>query len=289
MTDNNSYQKRIVSYEKIHSIDEKDFDSLIAIVDPKNGESILDVCCGYGSVSKRILKEIDKKGLDLKITLLDNSELQLERAKENLKNNVNIKFVLSDAIETPFPENHFDTVVNKMGLHEVDKESQYKMLKESYRIIKPGGKIVIWELALDDKTQPIFSEIIKKKDQIAGFDSLVRNRYFPKKDDVLVGLKEAGFKYPKVEHDVFPSLSIRNRKEELISVDRLTMLDEKGFIDESEEFNLQKTAEDKVEELRRYIREKLSEEEKILMSFSESEDDTILKAPKAIFKALKLL
>ncbi len=289
MTDNNSYQKRIVSYEKIHSIDEKDFDSLIAIVDPKNGESILDVCCGYGSVSKKILQEIDKKGLDSKIILLDNSELQLERAKENLKNNINIEFVLSDAIQTPFPENYFDTVVNKMGLHEVDKESQYKMIKEFYRIIKPSGKIVIWELALDDKTQPIFSEIIKKKDQIAGFHSFVRNRYFPKKDDVLIGLKDSGFENPKVEHNVFPSLSIRNRKEELISVDRLNILGNKGFVDESEEFNLQKTAEDKVEELRRYIREKLSEEEKILMGFSESEDDTILKAPKAIFKALKPL
>ena len=286
MENSNSYQKRIVSYEKIHSIDENDFESLVSIVNPENRQIILDACCGYGAVSKRLLQTIEKNNLDTKIVLLDSSELQLSRAKENLKEQ-NIDFVLSDARQTPFPENHFDTVVNKMGLHEVDKESQEQMLKEFYRIIKPGGKIVIWELALDEKTQPIFSEIIKRKDELAGFDSLVRNRHFPKKEEVISELQNSGFKNAKVEHDVFPTLSIRNRKEEFVSADRLKVLEDKGFLEESDEIELEKTAEEKIEKLREFVRGKLSEEEKYLMNYIETENDTILSASKAIFSAFK--
>ncbi len=161
------------------------------------------------------------------------------------------------------------------------------MLKEFYRIIKPGGKIVIWELALDEKTQPIFSEIIKRKDELAGFDSLVRNRHFPKKEEVISELQNSGFKNAKVEHDVFPTLSIRNRKEEFVSADRLKVLEDKGFLEESDEIELEKTAEEKIEKLREFVRGKLSEEEKYLMNYIETENDTILSASKAIFSAFK--
>ena len=286
MENSNSYQKRIVSYEKIHSIDENDFESLVSIVNPENGQVILDACCGYGAVSKRLLQTIEKNNLNTKIVLLDSSELQLSRAKESLKEQ-NIDFILSDARQTPFPESHFDTVVNKMGLHEVDKESQEQMLKEFYRIIKPGGKIVIWELALDEKTQPIFSEIIKKKDELAGFDSLIRNRHFPQKEEVISELQNSGFENAKVEHDVFPKLSIRNRKEEFVSADRLKVLEEKGFLEESDEVELEKIAEEKIAKLRSFIKENLSKEEKLLMDYFETESDTILTASKAIFKATK--
>ncbi len=286
MSIENSYQERIVSYEKIHSIDEKDFEALVSTVDPENGQTILDACCGYGAVSKRLLENIEENNLDTKIVLLDSSELQLSRAKENF-NDKNLEFVLSDASKTPFADNHFDTVVNKMGLHEVDKNSQAEMLKEFYRIIKPGGKMVIWELALDEKTQPIFSEIIKKKDELAGFDSLVRNRHFPQKDEVVNSLTEAGFADASVTHDISPKLSVRNRKEEFVSADRLKILKEKGFLEESDEEELENIAEQKISQLRSFIKENLSEEQKQLMGYSETEDDTILEASKAIFKASK--
>jgi hypothetical protein len=129
--------------------------------------------------------------------------------------------------------------------------------------------------------------IIKKKDELAGFDSLVRNRHFPKKEEVISELQNSGFENAKVEHDVFPKLSIRNRKEEFVSADRLKVLEEKGFLEESDEVELEKIAEEKIEKLRSFIKENLSKEEKLLMDYFETESDTILTASKAIFKATK--
>ncbi len=282
----NSYQDRIVIYEKIHAIDENDFVVLVSVVNPERGQIILDACCGYGSVSERLGVPIAEKGLDTKIVLLDSSEMQLERARANLKS-MNLQFVLSDARQTPFPDAYFDTIVIKMGLHEVDARSQKQMLKEMYRILKAGGKIVIWELALQDETQPLFSKIIQKKDELAGFDSLVRNRHFPKREEVIWLLEYAGFKNPSVEHDVSYKLSVRNRMDEFMSVDRLKIMKSHNVINRADERKLKKMAEQKISELRDFIRIHLSAEEKILMGYVEKKDDTILNVPKAIFKATK--
>ena len=58
----NSYQEREVRYEKIHSIDEHDFDALVSLVGVKNGDRVLDACCGYGAVSQRLVHHIAHEG-----------------------------------------------------------------------------------------------------------------------------------------------------------------------------------------------------------------------------------
>ncbi len=287
MIDENSYEKRIVQYEKIHSIDENDFQTMISAINPRNDQVILDACCGYGAVSKRIQEKIITNNLNTKIILLDSSQLQISRAKENFKNQENIKFVLADATNTHFEDNFFDTVVNKMGLHEVPKELQFSMMSEFYRVLKKDGKIVIWELALSEETQPIFSKIIRKKDELSGFTSLVNNRYFPKKADTLELLKKTGFKDVQIVSDVYPNLSIRNRKEEFISADRLKILEEKGFIDEEDQNELDRISEEKIKALLDFVRTNLTDEEKKTMNYQEIDNDIILTAQKAIFEGKK--
>lgn len=283
----NSYQKRIVQYEKIHSIDEKDFETLVSTTNPQNNQIILDICCGYGAVSKRLKIKIEKLNLNTILVLLDNSSLQISRAKANFKDVENIEILEGDATKTSFPDKYFDTVVNKMGLHEVPQNIQELMAQELYRILKKDGKIVIWELALSSETQPIFSKIIRKKDELAGFDSLVRNRYFPKKEDILFLLEEVGFRDVQVVKDVYPTLSIRNRKEEFVSADRLKILEEKGFIDEKDQEELERISEEKINALLNFVRQELTDEEKKIMNYEDMGDDITLQAQKAIFEAYK--
>ena len=284
---NNSYQKRIVQYEKIHSINEDDFETMIKAIDPQNDQVILDACCGYGAVSKRLQQKIRSLGLNTKLVLLDNSPLQLSRAKENFKDSENVEFFEADATNTDLEDESFDTIANKMGLHEVPQDLQESMLKEFYRILKQDGKIIIWELALSEDTQPIFSKIIQKKDELAGFDSLVRNRYFPKKQDILTLLSKVGFKNTHVVSDIYPTLSIRNRKEEFVSADRLRILEEKGFLDQEDEKELDQISEQKISTLLDFIRQELTEEEKQIMGYEDTGNDITLQAQKAIFIASK--
>jgi 16S rRNA G1207 methylase RsmC len=74
------FDNRIVSYEEIHSIDPEDFKKLIDAIDPKSSEAILDAMCGYGAVGKAILEKAPKAN----VFFLDESEMQIKRAKENV-------------------------------------------------------------------------------------------------------------------------------------------------------------------------------------------------------------
>lgn len=47
------HDKRVVSFEYIHNIKPKDFERLITAVRLKNNDRVLEVMCGYGSVSKK--------------------------------------------------------------------------------------------------------------------------------------------------------------------------------------------------------------------------------------------
>lgn len=292
LEDNNAYEKRIVRYEHIHSIDPNDFQTLIDTINPQNNQNILDMCCGYWAVSKNILERIQITWTSLHLTLLDNSNLQISRAKDEMKKyqiEINdLNFVLWSAINTPFPSAHFDVVVNKMWLHEVVKNDQKLMVNEMYRILKENWKCVIWELALSDQTQLIFQKFIRKKDSLSEFDSLVANRYFPTQSDTLELLQNAWFKNVKLVHHVYPKLSVRNRKSEFVSAERIKMEKENAVDEEM----LETLSEERINLLIDYVKNNLSDEEKNIMQYTEIIDkdwklDIIMSAQKAIFEWVK--
>jgi len=55
------------------------------------------------------------------------------------------KFVIGDARQLSFPDNHFSVVFSSDMLEHFDKSSGVQVLKESYRTLKPGGctKIIV--------------------------------------------------------------------------------------------------------------------------------------------------
>jgi len=184
------FDNRIVEYEYIHSIDPKDTAALVNAIDPKDGQIILDGMCGYGSVAKSILE----KNKSVAIYLLDESSVQIKRARKNLPLLTSGRFITRKFTYSKLKLEYFDTVVIKMGLHEVSKKDQIAVLKESFRILKPTGKLVIWDIMLDDMTQKLFQKIIKKKDKLAGYNMLVKERYFFREEEFIKNVKRAGFR-----------------------------------------------------------------------------------------------
>ena len=290
MNNSNSYDKRKVFYEHIHSIDEEDVKQFIKTIDIQNNQKILDACCWYWYISKHINKEIKEKNFNTRIYAFDNSDLQIKRAKQNLDKENNIEIIQSDVISMPFDDNFFDTTVIKMWLHEVTKDEQAKMLKELLRVTKTWWRICIRELSLSDKTHPIFSKFIRKKDVIWEFTSLVENRYFPKKEDILNLLKETWWEDGELSHDIYPTLSIHNRKHELISALRIKMEIEWKI----DEIILEEKANTRTRELLDYATT-LTTEEKEIMNYKEIIDkdwsikDITMSAEKWIFTAQKPL
>ena len=100
-----------------------------------------------------------------------------------------------------------------MGLHEVPKEEQLKVLRDFFRILKPKGKVVIWDIMLNNDNQSLFQDVIRKKDELAGFDMLVKERYFFREEEFLENVKKAGFTRIKDFHTIHNRFSSRRRLE----------------------------------------------------------------------------
>lgn len=103
------------------------------LLDIKPGIKVLEVGCGYGRFSKKLLEN----GADL--TAIDIDDYCIEKlSKEHGE-----VFQKGDIASLEFGDESFDRVVMFDVLHHV--KGSDKAIKEAYRILKPSGYVIIWE------------------------------------------------------------------------------------------------------------------------------------------------
>ena len=220
------FDTRIVSYEHIHSINHKDEMALIKAISPKPNEKILDVFCGYGAVGKNC----SKKEFNIDLWLNDESEVQIKRAKKNLPKLSKDKFICNRFEYANFSNSFFDKIVMKMGLHEVPKNKQLTIAKKVFRILKLKGKFIVWDIMLNKDTQTLFQKVIRKKDELAGFNMLVNERYFFREDEFLETMKKVGFSNIKDFHSINYRFSSKKRLESELKNDKKKLKELNEFI-----------------------------------------------------------
>ncbi|AKG21061.1 class I SAM-dependent methyltransferase [Calothrix sp. 336/3] len=93
-------------------------------------DRILDLCCGSGQATQFLLKYSQN------VTGLDASPLSLQRAKKNVPQ---AEYVEAFAENMPFADNSFDLVHTSAALHEMQPEQLQQIIREVYRVLKPGG------------------------------------------------------------------------------------------------------------------------------------------------------
>lgn len=103
---------------------------------------VLDLCCGTGDWSLALGKAVGRKG---KVVGLDFSKnmLSVAEQKKNEKKLNHVEFIHGNAMDLPFEDNSFDYVTIGFGLRNVP--DYMTVLKEMYRVVKPGGKVVCLE------------------------------------------------------------------------------------------------------------------------------------------------
>lgn len=109
------------------------------------GKKICDVGCGTGEISfmaaERAGKDGEVIGVDLTPAMLDMARKKM--AAMELPRDVD--FRVGDALDMEFEDNTFDLVTSGYMLRNVTNIQ--KAVDEMYRILKPGAKVVVAELA----------------------------------------------------------------------------------------------------------------------------------------------
>ena len=96
--------------------------------------AILDLCCGTGY----ICNSIEAK----RIVGLDQSDAMLNRNSKVKRDNKTL--IKGNAYQMPFQAEEFDRIYNSSASHEFKLFP--RLLKKSFEILKPGGKIVIFDI-----------------------------------------------------------------------------------------------------------------------------------------------
>lgn len=116
----------------------------VALVREDNPTDILDLATGTGDLAVAMAKTMGK----VKITGADLSEGMLEvgRVKARRKGLADrIEFVCADAMALPFGDDSFDALTIAFGVRNFEHlDAGYA---EMYRVLRPGGKLVVLELS----------------------------------------------------------------------------------------------------------------------------------------------
>lgn len=104
------------------------------------GQSLLDIGCGTGEVLYQLHK---KFGETVSLYGIDPSSDMLDVARHKLRKVPNAQLELGIGEQLQFPENTFDWVVSSLTFHHVPLDVKRATIRESYRVLKPGGKLLI--------------------------------------------------------------------------------------------------------------------------------------------------
>ncbi len=130
----------------------------------KTDNAVLEVAPGPGYFAI----ELAKLG-KYKITGMDISQDFVEIARRNAKEaGVDVEFQLGNVSEMPFPDNKFDFIFCSAAFKNFKDPS--KALGEMYRVLKPGGTVLIVDMNRNVSDRAI-SESVKKSGE-KGFEAI---------------------------------------------------------------------------------------------------------------------
>ena len=143
----------------IHRLWKKTF---INYLNPQKNTKLVDVASGTGDIAKLFLNQTSSKSY---VCCVDENMGMLEINKKKFKNNYNVKWYCNSAEKLPFKDNEFDYYTISFGIRNVVNID--KTLKEAFRVLKPGGRLLCLEFAkieneILNKFYKIYSKTIPK-------------------------------------------------------------------------------------------------------------------------------
>ena len=162
---------------------------------------VLDLCCGTGDMAFALRR----KGSECRIAGADFSHAMLVRAAAKSDERQKMRWIETDALRLPFPDESFDLVTSAFGFRNL---ADYDAgLGEIRRVLKPGGECGILEFneprgAIGTLYRVYFESVLPR---IGRLLSGSRGAYsylpasvqrFPQPDELLQRMQAAGFSKP---------------------------------------------------------------------------------------------
>lgn len=111
----------------------------------KDGDRILDLCCGTGDV----ITTISKRGMTVHLVGIDVSDSAIETAVTKTRF-VPVTLIRARADDLPLKSSQFDKCFISFGLHHMSCNERQKALREVHRTLTPKGNLYIIDYNLPE-------------------------------------------------------------------------------------------------------------------------------------------
>jgi len=103
------------------------------------GEQVLDVCCGTGTLTSLIAHRV---GLNGQVIGVDITESALEIARTKTQN-LSVTLLRVNAENLPFDSSRFHKCFISFGLHHMPRQARQNTLKEIHRTLTAAGSLFV--------------------------------------------------------------------------------------------------------------------------------------------------
>lgn len=117
---------------------------ILSLLELNSADRVLDLGCGTGVLTRMIADRLDSKVGGVSVGIDAAAKMILVAGKK--RGSGNCRFEVMAAEDLSFEDQSFDAVVSSLFFHHVPLDLKEKALSESFRILRPGGRLIIADM-----------------------------------------------------------------------------------------------------------------------------------------------
>jgi SAM-dependent methyltransferase len=166
------------------------------------GRTVLDVGSGAGDVALALVRDGERRGVDVRVTCLDSSEQMLALARRAAGDHPALRFVHGDGESLPFAGGAFDVVTCTLALHHFDPRGARALLRELRRVARLSPLVCdLRRGALAYSATWLWSRTSRNRLTRHDAPLSVLRAYTPA--EALALARDAGWRAPRVRREAF--------------------------------------------------------------------------------------
>lgn len=151
---------------------------------------VLDIACGTG----RFLASLGRALPRGELVGVDLSPFYVAHARQETPAHANMQFMVENAESMSFDDGAFDAATSVFLFHELPKDVRRRVMREAYRVLRPGARFVICDAAQLEGSGPLRCFLER-------FPEIYHEPYFKGylRDDLETALERCGFQVERSE------------------------------------------------------------------------------------------
>lgn len=122
-----------------------EYDSqIVTLLKLKELDRVLDLGCGTGVLTRMIADQLDSGAGGISIGI--DAAAKMIRVARKKRQSDTCRFEVAAAEDLPFEDETFDAAVSSLFFHHVPLDLKEKALSEAFRVLVPGGRLVIADM-----------------------------------------------------------------------------------------------------------------------------------------------